>query len=107
MVVATVDRLVPTSEVVAAGVTVPAHLVAAVVEVPFGAHPASCYPGYGYDRPHLAAYVAAAAAGGDRLAGYLDRYVHAGEDAYRARDRRRPAHARWSTSDAAWQELFR
>jgi glutaconate CoA-transferase subunit A len=106
MVVATVDRLVSTSEVAAAGVTVPAHVVAAVVEAPFGAHPASCYPGYGYDRPHLAAYLAAATAGGDRLAGYLDRYVHAGERAYRAEiDTARITS--WSSSDAAWQELFR
>ena len=105
-VVATVDRLVDTAEVVAAGVTVPGHVVAAVVEAPFGAHPASCYPGYGYDRPHLAGYVAAATAGGDRLAGYLERYVYAGEDPYRAEidsDRL----TSWSTSDAAWQELFR
>jgi glutaconate CoA-transferase, subunit A len=106
MVVATVDRLVPTSEVVAAGVTIPGHTVAAVVEAPFGAHPASCYPGYAYDRPHLAEYIAAAAAGGSQLASYLDRYVHAGEDAYRAEiDIARLTS--WSTCDTAWQELFR
>jgi glutaconate CoA-transferase, subunit A len=105
MVVATVDRLVPTSEVVAAGVTIPGHTVAAVVEAPFGAHPASCYPGYAYDRPHLAGYLAAAAAGGSQLASYLDRYVHAGEDAYRAEiDVARLTS--WSTCDTAWQELF-
>ena len=39
------------------GVIVPAHLVAAVAEAPFGAHPRSCYPGYAYDRPHLAGYL--------------------------------------------------
>ncbi|MGH9008597.1 MAG: CoA transferase subunit A, partial [Acidimicrobiia bacterium] len=38
-VVATVDRLVSTAEVAAAGITIPAHLVAAVAEVPYGAHP--------------------------------------------------------------------
>ena len=68
----------------AAGVTVPAHVVAAVVEVPFGAHPSSCYPGYAYDRPHLAEYVAAATAGPDAVTAYLERYVLAEEDAYRA-----------------------
>ena len=36
--------LVSTEEVAAAGVTIPAHIVAAVVEAPFGAHPSSCYP---------------------------------------------------------------
>ena len=106
VVVATVDRIVPTSEVVAAGVTVPAHRVAAVAEVPFGAHPSSCYPGYAYDRSHLAEYVTAATAGGDALDAYLDRYVRPGEDAYRdavAPDRL----TRWSASDDAWKELFR
>ena len=81
-VVATVDRLVSTEEVAAAGVTIPAHTVAAVVEAPFGAHPSSCYPGYAYDRPHLAAYLEAAGSGD--VTAYLDTYVHAGEDAYRA-----------------------
>ena len=106
MVVATVDRLAPTDEVVAAGVVVPAHLVAAVAEVPFGAHPSSCYPGYAYDRPHLATYLAAATAGGPALAEYLERYVHAGEDAYR-HDVEAGRLADWSASTGAWQELFR
>jgi glutaconate CoA-transferase subunit A len=106
MVVATVDRLVTTDEVAAAGVVIPAHCVAAVVEAPFGAHPSSSYPEYSYDRPHLAAYIAAAGAGGSALAGYLHRYVNAGEDAYRDlidTDRL----TSWSASDARWQELFR
>jgi glutaconate CoA-transferase subunit A len=85
-VVASVDQLASTSEVVAAGVTVPAHLVHAVVEVPYGAHPSSCYPLYAYDRPHLAEYVAASKSGGALLAAYLDRYIHQTSDeaAYRA-----------------------
>ncbi len=105
-VVATVDRIVATAEVAAAGVTVPGHCVAAVVEAPFGAHPTACYPGYAYDRGHLAEYVAAATAGGEALEAYLDRYVRSGEDAYRAlvdADRLQA----WSTSDETWQELFR
>ncbi|MGE0300266.1 CoA transferase subunit A [Pseudonocardia sp.] len=103
MVVATVDRLVPTEEVAAAGVVIPAHTVAAVAEVPFGAHPSSCYPGYAYDRRHLAEYIAAV---DEDLAGYLERYVLPGEDAYRAAvapDRL----TGWAESDEAWQELFR
>jgi glutaconate CoA-transferase subunit A len=104
MVVATVDRLVSTDEVAAAGVVIPAHTVAAVVEAPFGAHPSSCYPGYAYDRPHLAAYLEAAA-GGD-VTTYLARYVHAGEDAYRrAVDPERLTG--WSASVDDWQGLFR
>jgi glutaconate CoA-transferase, subunit A len=106
VVVATVDRLVATSEVVEAGVTVPAHRVAAVVEVPFGAHPSSCYPGYAYDRSHLAEYVKAAGAGGDAFEAYLDRYVRPGEDVYR--DTVAPERlTHWSDSDDTWKELFR
>lgn len=106
-VVATVDRLAPTDEVAAAGVVVPAHLVAAVAEVPFGAHPSSCYPGYAYDRPHLATYLAAVTAGREALADYLERYVHAGEDAYRRDVDAAGRLAGWSASTGAWQELFR
>lgn len=106
MVVATVDQMVSTEEVAAAGVTIPAHAVAAVAEVPFGAHPSSCYPGYAYDRVHLATYIKAASAGGADLEGYLDRYVHAGEAAYRlAVDPERLVG--WSISTDAWKELFR
>lgn len=105
-VLATVDRFVPTAEVAAAGIVIPAHLVAAVAEVPFGAHPSSCYPGYAYDRPHLATYLAAASTGGEALEDYLQRFVHAGEAAYLdAVDPERLTG--WSASPEAWQELFR
>ncbi len=106
VVVATVDRLVSTEEVVAAGVTLPAHVVSAVAEVPYGAHPSSCYPGYAYDRPHIAEYVAAASAGPEAMAAYLDTYVLPGEDAYRTRVEPNRL-TKWSTSDEAWMELFR
>lgn len=109
-VVATVDRLAATEEVESAGITIPAHLVAAVAEVPYGAHPTSCYPGYAYDRPHLASYVTAATEGGDALARYLDTYVTGvpDEEAYRkvvGADRLATL-GTWSTSTAAWKELF-
>lgn len=103
MVVATVDRLVTTDEVAAAGVVIPAHTVAAVAEVPFGAHPSSCYPGYAYDRRHLAEYVAAV---DEDPAGYLERYVLLDEDAYRAAVAPERL-AGWAESDEAWKELFR
>ncbi len=79
-VVATVDRIAPTSEVQEAGIVIPAYRVAAVVEAPFGAHPASAYPGYAYDRAHLAEWVKAAstAEGADD---YLDRYVFSADEA--------------------------
>ena len=109
MVVATVDRLASTGEVAEAGVTIPGHLVAAVAEVPFGAHPASCYPGYPYDREHLAGWVAAATAGGGELDAWLDRWVLAtDEDGYRKAvgTARLDELAGWSASTAAWKELL-
>jgi glutaconate CoA-transferase subunit A len=70
-VAATVDELVSTEEVTAVGVTIPAHLVAAVVEAPFGAHPTSSYPRYAYDRDHLGEYLSAAQGGPEDLGKYL------------------------------------
>jgi glutaconate CoA-transferase subunit A len=106
MVVATVDRLVSTDEVAAAGVVIPAHLVAAIAEVPFGAHPSSCYPGYAYDRAHLATYLKAAGMGHEEVTGYLDRYVHVSEGEYR-RSVQPERLTDWASSVAGWQELFR
>lgn len=104
MAVATVDRIVPTAELTASGVVVPGHLVAAVAEVPYGAHPSSCYPGYAYDRAHLAGYLAAAS--GDDVESYLDTFVRVGEDTYR--DLVDPARlGDWDGPVASWQELFR
>ena len=95
-------------EVAAAGITIPAHLVSAVVEAPYGAHPASCYPRYAYDRGHLLEYVAAAQSWPDGLAKYLATYVYGGEERYAELigPERRAALAAWSDSDTTWRELF-
>jgi glutaconate CoA-transferase, subunit A len=108
MVVATVDELVTTEQVTAAGVTIPGHLVAAVAEVPFGAHPSSCYPGYAYDRSHLREYVTAAQSGTTGLGKYLDTYVRGTEESYRTAvgDGQLTRLAGWAESTSAWQELF-
>jgi glutaconate CoA-transferase subunit A len=109
-VVATVERLVGTEQVRSEGITIPAHLVAAVCEVPYGAHPTSCYPAYAYDRPHLADYVKAAATGGAALQEYLDTFVTgcSDEGAYRAvlGSDRLAALSGWSESIEAWKGLF-
>ena len=107
-VIATVEELVSTDEVAAAGITIPAHLVSAVVEAPYGAHPTSCYPRYAYDRGHLLEYVAAAQSGPDGVAKYLATYVYGGEERYAELigPERRAALAAWSDSDTTWRELF-
>ena len=109
MVVATVDELVSTEEVTLSGVVIPAHLVAAVAEVPYGAHPSSCYPRYAYDRGHLREYLTAAQSGSDDLEKYLAAYVFCDEDHYRETvgADRLGALASWSHSLTDWQEIFR
>jgi glutaconate CoA-transferase, subunit A len=108
IVVATVDELVSTDEVTAAGLTIPAHLVAAVAEVPYGAHPSSCYPRYAYDRAHLREYLSAAQSGPEDLEKYLATYVSGSEEDYRLAvgAQRLAALATWSRSIMDWQELF-
>jgi glutaconate CoA-transferase subunit A len=108
-VVATVERIASTEEVVAAGVTIPAHQVSAVAEVPYGAHPTSCYPDYAYDRAHLADYVRRATAGEQQLAAYLDTFIGAPtEEAYRklVGEARLGKLRGWTESTDAWKELF-
>ena len=108
LVIVTVDEVVSTDEVIAAGVTIPAHLVAAVAEVPYGAHPASCYPRYAYDRVHLREYLTASQSGPDDLEKYLASYVGESEESYRVAvgQDRLAALTTWSRSNSAWQELF-
>ncbi len=109
-VIATVERITSTEEVVAAGVTIPAHQVSAVSEVPFGAHPTSCYPDYAYDRAHLGTYVRAATDGGAALAGYLEDFVTGvpTEEAYRKAigEERLETLRSWSGSLEQWKGLF-
>jgi glutaconate CoA-transferase subunit A len=98
-VVATAERIVGTEQIATTGITIPGHFVAAVSEVPFGAHPSSCYPNYAYDRSHLQVYVRAAAAGGDDLSDYLKRFISGvpTEQAYRKAvgERQLAALCRW------------
>lgn len=109
-VIVTVDELTSPDEVAAAGIVIPAHLVAAVTEVPFGAHPSSCYPRYAYDRGHLREYVTAAQAGPEDAGKYLAAYVYgtSSEGDYREAigADRLSGLAGWSRSTSAWKELF-
>ena len=108
MVIATVDEVVTPDEVAAAGVTVPGHLVAAMAEVPFGAHPTSCYPRYAYDRAHLSEYLSAAQSGPDDLGKYLATYVSGSEQDYREAvgAARLDSLTAWSQSTDTWKGVF-
>jgi len=83
MVIASVDRIVPDDVILddPSRVTVPAHYIDAVVEVPYGAHPTASFPGYAMDEEHIDAYadLGDAARTGDRagLDAYIARHVTA------------------------------
>ncbi len=108
MVIATVDRIASTDEVQAAGIVIPFYRVAAIAEVPFGAHPSSCYPGYAYDRNHIGEWVESAAtpSGAEN---YLIRYVTGTDEAgYRSLlgAQRLERLGSYTESTAAWMEMF-
>jgi glutaconate CoA-transferase subunit A len=52
-----------------------------VVHIPFGAHPTSCAPLYGFDTAHFSAYVATAKEEGG-WQGYIDKYVAVSQEQY-------------------------
>lgn len=74
--IVTAEKIVPTDELKRAqgGAGLVSFMVDAVVEVPGGAHPTSCYPDYPLDVVHLTSYLRSARRGD--AADYLERYVH-------------------------------
>ena len=107
-VVATVDRIVSTEEVARAGIVIPAYQVMALAEVPFGAHPTSAYPGYTYDRAHLAEWVKAASTP-EGAADYLQRFVTTVDEAgYRdlIGEEQLARLTAFAESTEAWMELY-
>lgn len=76
VVLASAERVVPADEIRRAphGIVLEGVHVAAVVELPRGAHPTAVRGLYGIDEPHLLAYIAAARADAT-FKSYLDRHV--------------------------------
>jgi glutaconate CoA-transferase subunit A len=74
--IVTAEKIVPTAEIKAAqgGAGLVSFMVDAVVEVPGGAHPTSCYPDYPLDVVHLTNYLREARSGSSSQ--YLSQYVH-------------------------------
>lgn len=74
--IVSVEEIVSEEEMCRIGPNIPYYLVSAVVELPLGAHPTSCYPNYAYDRKHIAEYVRLANQGKDVFdKQYLYKYV--------------------------------
>lgn len=114
LVIASVEEIVPTERLVAlGGITIPYLYVAALAEVPMGAHPTACYPFYAYDRPHTALYYEMARGGAERFAAdYLQPFVDGCQDhaAYLQRiggEQTRQRLASWADGPEAWMSLYR
>lgn len=114
LVIASVEEVVPTARLnQLGGITIPYFYVAALAEVPMGAHPTACYPFYAYDRSHTARYFAAARGGAERFAtDYLRPFVHDCPEhaAYRERvggDATARRLGSWSDGPEAWMALYR
>ncbi|MFZ4699610.1 MAG: CoA transferase subunit A [Candidatus Methylumidiphilus sp.] len=75
-VIATVEQILPTGQLAEKGVTIPYFYIAALSEVPYGAHPTACYPFYAYDRRHTAEYHHLASEGAEAFQAYLQTYVY-------------------------------
>jgi len=76
-VIVTVEEVISEEEMKNLGAMLPYYEITAFVEVPFGAHPTSCYPNYTYDRKHIADYIEAAQKGPDEFKShYLDCFVY-------------------------------
>jgi glutaconate CoA-transferase subunit A len=75
-VVVTAEELIPNSEFrkMPWATTLPHFIVDAVVEVPKGAFPCSCFNYYDADYEHIKEYLKAVAK--DQFEGYLDKYVY-------------------------------
>jgi len=80
-VVVTVEELIPNSEVrrMPEATSIPHFIVDAVVELPRGAYPCSCFNYYDVDYDHIKEYLKAAAEG--QFDKYLDKYVYGRENA--------------------------
>jgi glutaconate CoA-transferase subunit A len=80
-VVVTVEELIANSEVrrMPEATSIPHFIVDAVVELPRGAYPCSCFNYYDVDYDHIKDYLKAAAGG--QFDKYLDKYVYGRENA--------------------------
>lgn len=111
-VIATVEQILTSEQLAVKGVSIPYFYVAALTEVPYGAHPTACYPCYAYDRRHTSEYYRLASEGTAAFREqYLKTYVHgcASQAEYleaiggtRALQRL----TSWQLSTEAWQALY-
>ncbi len=111
-VIATVEKLVEPENLKDMGATIPYFYVTGITEVPFGAHPTSCYPNYAYDREHTSLYYQQAKLGpGVFQENYLTPFVWDCSEHKQYLDKiggtKKMAHLQqWQESTGHWRGLY-
>lgn len=110
-VIATAEEIIPEEEMKKIGPTIPYYETTAVVELPVGAHPTSCYPQYAYDREFISHYIKIAREGPEAFREkFLDKYVFGVESHQEYLEligkERIERLASWKESKERWMELF-
>jgi glutaconate CoA-transferase subunit A len=111
-VIVTVEKIIAREEMKDIGSNIPYYEVTAVVELPLGAHPTSCYPDYSYDRAHLAEYMKAAEDGPEAFASqYLQKYILGPADHHEyleliGGEKKRSFLQSWNKDEDTWQKLM-
>lgn len=111
-IIVTVEKIITREEMKGIGSNIPYYEITAVVELPLGAHPTSCYPDYAYDRAHLSEYVKAAQGGPEAFsAQYLQKYIFNPKDHREyleliGGEQKRAALMGWKQNEEKWKELM-
>jgi glutaconate CoA-transferase subunit A len=110
-VIVTAEEVITEEEMKKIGPTIPYYETTAVVDLPLGAHPTSCYPNYVYDREFISNYIKASHQGPEALKEqYLDKYVFGVNNHEEYVDligeERIARLASWKESRERWMELF-
>lgn len=111
-VIVTVEEIVTREEMKRIGSTIPYYEITAIVELPLGAHPTSCYPDYCYDRGHIAEYIRIAQQGQEAFCSqYLEKYVFGPRDHSEYLEligggQKQKELRSWTQNNERWKELM-
>ena len=110
-VIVSVEEIITEEEMKELQPTIPYYQTTAIVKVPFGSHPTSCYPNYAYDRKHLKEFVAFSKTD-ETMKEYLAKYIHGVEtsDDYLSLiggEQKTNFLQSWSQGTDQWMEVFK
>jgi glutaconate CoA-transferase, subunit A len=111
-VIISVEKIIARESMKKIGSTIPHYEVTAIVELPLGAHPTSCYPDYSYDRSYIAHYVKLAQQGPEVFNDqYLEKQVLAlktHQDYLESigGEKKRNRLCKWDENNECWKELM-